>query len=76
MIRLSFDAETEQYIRLMCTRKGFTLESYILDNFEWDDKLECIDVKKITWRTCKGCDYINKCPDAKQETSKKQGADI
>jgi hypothetical protein len=67
VIQLSFDDETEEYVRLMCTRKGFVLEDYILDNFEWDDTPDCLypDVlMEIPAGMCDGCEFSNKCPDA------------
>lgn len=64
------DKETAEYVRLVCRRKGTDLESYILDNFEWDDQLECINdpPKKITVKTCDDCDFIETCPDAKRRS--------
>jgi hypothetical protein len=63
-IRLIFaDKETVDYIRLVCTRKGITLESYIIDNFEWDDKLPCLVEDQINEEICDGCQYIEVCPD-------------
>ena len=71
MIQLNFDEQVEKDIRLICTRKGFTLESYIIDNFEWDSPLPCMDedIKKITELVCEGCDYIDRCPDAEKGAS-------
>jgi len=60
------DAETADYVKTVCRRKGITLESYILDNFEWDDKPLCFYLEKsekITHLTCEDCDYIDRCPD-------------
>jgi hypothetical protein len=63
-ITLSFDEETEEYVRLMCTRKGYSLENYILDNFEWDDKPECISDNSGPNRAfCVDCEYNEKCLD-------------
>jgi len=68
-IVLSFkDKETADYVRLVCRRKGTDLESYILDNIEWDDPLPCSsdlnEGEKITVETCDGCDQRSHCPDA------------
>ena len=59
------DADTANYVRLVCSRKSITLEDYIIDNFEWDDKLPCRTyyVPFPTVETCEGCDYSDKCPD-------------
>jgi len=66
-ITLTFaNKETADYIRLVCTRKGIMLEGYIIDNFEWDDPLNCMrydHIRKITSDTCIDCDYLDKCPD-------------
>lgn len=67
-ILLTFpDKETADYVLLIARRKGFNIPDYILDNFEWDDRLDCIDnpPKKITVKTCEGCDFTDRCPDAK-----------
>jgi hypothetical protein len=68
-ILLSFaDKGTADYVRRVCTRKGITLESYILENFEWDDQLQCLsdfnEGEKITAAICLECEYIETCPDA------------
>ncbi len=55
------DEETANYINTICKRKGTTLEDYIIDNFEWDDQLECLD--GATKEMCEYCDYADKCPD-------------
>lgn len=63
-IRLVFaDKETADYVRLVCTRKGITLEDYIIDNFEWDDKLSCLVEDQINEEVCDGCQYSDVCPD-------------
>ena len=66
------DSETTDYVKLVCRRKGTSLESYIIDNFEWDDKLYCMSFPhlSITWRTCDGCEYSDRCPDVKKKESK------
>lgn len=65
-ILLSFaDKETADYVRLVCRRKNTNLESYILDNFEWDDQPECIHEGKVTKTFCKDCDERSHCPDRK-----------
>jgi hypothetical protein len=67
-IQLSFDEDTERYVRLMCTRKGVTLEDYVLGNLEWDDKPDCLVDKvmvKIPKGICWECQWFDKCPDAK-----------
>lgn len=69
-ILLTFaDKETVNYVKLVCRRKGTNLEAYIVDNFEWDDKPFCLfyGVEKITEETCKGCEYVDTCPDAVKE---------
>jgi len=62
------DKETADYVRIVCKRKGTTLEQYIIGNFEWDDQLFCLsdlnEGQKITVEICEGCDFIEKCPDA------------
>ena len=76
MIQLLFDKETEQYVRLMCTRKGITLEGYIIDNFEWDDKPECLSdgvLLKIPKRMCRDCEYSDRCPDSKHSSKEASG---
>lgn len=68
-ILLTFKDEGEaEYIRLICRRKCMDLESYILDNFEWDDTPYCMRVGgKITADVCDGCDYAERCPDVVKE---------
>jgi len=62
------DKETAEYVRLVCRRKGTDLPAYILDNFEWDDPIECLssfnEDEKITAATCEGCEHNLTCPDA------------
>jgi hypothetical protein len=74
-ILLTFaDAQTAEYVKLMCRRKGTSLESYIVDNFEWDDEPECFGDEMIDYAMCSHCDYKKKCPDAKtRKRKKKQG---
>lgn len=68
MIRLLFDGETESYVQLVCSRKGVTLENYILENFEWDDQLECLEPgASPDHEICESCDFNDRCPDAKLE---------
>lgn len=64
-ILLTFkDKDTADYVRLVCRRKGISLDEYILGNFEWDDTLYClIEGGNITADTCDGCDYADRCPD-------------
>ncbi|MDD3961305.1 MAG: hypothetical protein PHT77_05535 [Bacteroidales bacterium] len=61
------DVETADYVRLILRRKGICLEGYILDNFEWDDPINCVsdlnEGEKITAATCVDCDYTERCPD-------------
>ena len=57
------DKEIVDYIKLVCKRKGTTLEGYIIDNFEWDEQLPCLE-EQITKDTCEGCDFFDRCPDA------------
>ena len=69
-ILLEFDCkEIVDGIKLTCRRKGIDLEQYIIDNFEWDQSLHCMNdcgySKKITPKICEGCDYIDGCPDKK-----------
>lgn len=57
-----------EFIKAVCRRKDIDLESYILDNFEWDEMPECLsssndDSDEITKDTCDGCDYADRCPD-------------
>ena len=64
IITLKFaDADTANYVRNICRRKGVTLENYILGNFEWDDQPECV-FEEITAEVCDGCQYNDGCPDA------------
>jgi hypothetical protein len=68
-ILLTFDDEgSANYVRLLCRRTGIALETYILDNFEWDDQPECFsdfgDGEAITKEICNGCSYSDICPDA------------
>ena len=64
-ILLSFkDKEEADYVKLVSRRKGWGLEGYILDNFEWDDKLPCVGDDDYE---CSACEYLFKCPDAKVE---------
>ena len=70
MIQLSFNKETETYVRLMCTRKGVTLENYIVENMEWDDHPDCMKpevLTKIPKGMCYNCEWGEVCPDMKQE---------
>lgn len=64
-ITLKFaDSDTVDYINLICKRKCVDLESYILDNFEWDDPLTCIvEGGEITSEMCEGCNFADGCPD-------------
>jgi hypothetical protein len=61
------DIQTADYVRLVCRRKAIDLAGYIVDNFEWDDVPECLSAfnenKKITVKTCDGCEHIEHCPD-------------
>jgi hypothetical protein len=70
------DKETIDYVKLVCRRKGTSLESYIVGNLEWDDKLECISFSgkglMINWRMCNRCDYSDRCPDAKKKETKRK----
>ena len=64
-ILLTFaDKETADYVRLICRRKGIALEAYIVDNFEWDDKPDCIS--DCNYR-CILCEYNDKCPDSEEK---------
>lgn len=68
VIKLSFDGDTEKYVRLMCTRKGVTIEDYILGNLKWDNKPDCLSetvLTKIPKGMCWGCEYFDNCPDAR-----------
>ncbi len=68
-ILLTFDdAETVEYIKLVCRRARIDLEGYILDNFEWDGDLPCIENGEVTTECCEGCVRVFcECPDAKLE---------
>jgi hypothetical protein len=71
-ILLTFkDQGTADYVKLICRRKGYDLESYILDNFEWDDLLHCQsdlnEGEPITAIICDGCNFSDKCPDVVSE---------
>ena len=57
------DEETVDYVKKICRRKGIVLEEYILDNFEWDSPLQCMNDEDVKV-DCSGCDYIDRCPDA------------
>jgi hypothetical protein len=63
-----YSEEEKDYVVLIARRKGYNLAQYIVDNFEWDDRLECEDVvnpKKITKGICEGCEFgiSGSCPD-------------
>jgi hypothetical protein len=61
------DEETADYVKLVCRRKGISLESYIVDNLEWDNKPDCLypDVlTKIPKGVCHECEFNETCPDA------------
>jgi len=64
-ILLTFDSEeTTDYIKMVCRRKGVTLDRYILENFEWDDMPECFYVKpEEVEQACRECEYNNVCLD-------------
>lgn len=55
------EKEQIDHIRKIARRKGFTIPDYILDNFEWDDKLPCLE--KINPEDCKTCDFSSSCRD-------------
>ena len=62
------DKETADYVKLVCRRKGTSLESYIVDNLEWDDTPACMVTEEYyTWKDCKVCDYSDRCPDRKKK---------
>ena len=68
-ILLTFEfEEIAGFIKAVCRRKGYTPESYIVDNFEWDDMPECLSSRngkaKITHTMCYECEYYETCPDA------------
>ncbi|MDD2246408.1 MAG: hypothetical protein PHC39_04935 [Proteiniphilum sp.] len=68
-ILLTFpDKETADYAKLISRRKCVSLESYIIDNYEWDSPLECMQEfnngKKVKWTMCRDCEYNECCPDA------------
>jgi hypothetical protein len=63
------DKETADYVKLVCRRKGTSLESYIVGNMEWDSMPECIEAE-YDWKTCDGCDYSDRCPDARKKETK------
>ena len=56
------DKETADYVKLVCKRKGTTLEDYIIDNFEWDEQLPCLEEQPIK-DMCEECDFSSCCPD-------------
>jgi hypothetical protein len=65
-ILLTFaDKETADHVKLICRRKVTSLESYIIDNFEWDGEPECFGDEMIDYSMCSHCDYSDKCPDSK-----------
>jgi len=69
------DKETADYVRLICKRKGITLEDYIIDNFEWDDEPYCFYYGQgapleVNSDVCDGCEYLDTCPDAVKELMK------
>jgi len=59
------DKDTADYVKLVCRRKGTSLESYIVDNFDWDEMPECIENLEYDWEACSDCDYSDRCPDRK-----------
>ena len=63
---------TVDYILRTCRRKGTDLETYIIDNFEWDTQLDCIsyDAKQLTVGMCKDCEFDDRCPDVKRRKAK------
>lgn len=75
-ITLTFpDKETADYVRLVCTRKCIRLEDYIIDNFEWDDKPECLSLdEKPNEIICKkrNCEWAQDCPDAVKKKKRKK----
>ena len=64
-ILLTFaNKDIADYVRLVCRRKGTDLESYIVDNFEWDGMPNCIfDNEKPSKEVCEDCDNADRCPD-------------
>jgi hypothetical protein len=76
-ILLTFaDKATADYVKLVCRRKGTGLESYIVDNFEWDDMPACLDgvTEVYNWKDCKVCDHSDRCPDVKKKESRNGAA--
>jgi hypothetical protein len=75
-ITLTFaDKETADYVRLVCTRKSISLADYVVDNFEWDDKPECIalDEKPNIYICAKrNCQFAEDCPDAVKRKKRKK----
>jgi len=55
------DKETADCVKLVCKRKGTTIEDYIIDNFEWDEQLPCLE--NVTKDMCDECDFSTRCPD-------------
>lgn len=67
-ILLTFEhSEDVDYINLVCRRKGTDLESYIINNFEWDDMPACLCDEEPSVETCCGCDWDDRCPDVVKE---------
>jgi hypothetical protein len=67
-ILLTFGSKEElDFVFLVARRKGYHLPNYLLDNIEWDDKLNCLVPEipaKPSKDICDGCDFIGTCPDA------------
>ena len=69
-VLLTFESDDDaDFVKLVCRRKGTTIESYIVDNMEWDDKLDCLYFEHVRSKPkkkmCRGCEYSDTCPDSK-----------
>lgn len=62
-ITLTFTKEQCDNIMLIVRRKNINLADYIVDNFEWDDPLNCTEPNEPSEVVCKGCEYSDRCPD-------------
>lgn len=57
------------YFLKMARRKDIDPGQYLVDNFEWDDQPECINVGRIWPAMCARCEWNDRCPDMKGKVS-------
>ena len=66
-ITITIPDESTDYVNKMVRRKHIDLGQYIVDNFEWDDQPECINVGRIWPAMCGRCEWNDRCPDTKRK---------